>query len=100
MKLSYVLFASLATTAVASPQRLRNLQLDGIGDGLSKAGKDDGSMSMSADAASGDAAVEEDMSVGSKATKLFKPSPSKAGKASMPEEESSMGKSGKALSME
>ena len=94
MKLSYVLFASLATTAVATPQRLRNLEAL---EGLSKAGKDDGSMPE-------EVAVEEpaaDMSVGSKATKLFKPAPSKAGKASMPEvEEISMAKAGKALSME
>ena len=95
MKLSYVLFASLATTAVATPQRLRNAQ---VLDGLSKAGKDDGSMPE-------EVAVEEepaeDMSVGSKATKLFKPAPSKSGKASMPEvEEISMAKAGKALSME
>jgi hypothetical protein len=41
------------------------------------------------------------MSVASKATKLFKPSPSKAGKESMSEfEEVSMAKAGKALSME
>jgi hypothetical protein len=74
MKLSYLLFASLATTAVASPQRLRNLE------------HHEGSMSVS---------------VASKATKLFKPSPSKAGKESMPEvEEVSMAKAGKALSME
>lgn len=95
MKLSYLMFASLATTAVASPQRLRNLQLDA----LTKAGKEDG-MSMSEEVE----AVEEetvDMSVAAKATKLFKPSPSKAGKESMPEiEEVSMAKAGKALSME
>lgn len=117
MKLSYLLFASLATTAVASPQRLRSLQIDA----LAKADKGDGSMSMSEDAAAVEeeaepieadmsaaskaekepAAEDTDMSVASKATKLFKPSPSKSGKASMPEvEEISMAKSAKAISME
>jgi hypothetical protein len=85
MKLSYLLFASLATTAVASPQRLRNLE------------HHEGSMSVEAKASKEELA----MSVASKATKLFKPSPSKAGKESMSEfEEVSMAKAGKALSME
>lgn len=78
MKFGYVLFASLATTTVATPQRLRSLQYL---DGLTKAGKEDGSMSMSGHhAAEENVDVVEEMSVTSKATKLFKPSPSKAGK--------------------
>jgi hypothetical protein len=79
MKFSYVLIAVIAAdfsnSAIATPQRLRTLQE---------------SMSMAK-------ADKDEMSVHSKATKLFKPAPSKAAKAeSMSAAEA---KSGKAQSM-
>ena len=92
MKLSYVLFASLATTATAGPQRLRHL---------------DGHESMSMPSAHAKASKEEVedmpeevMSVDSKATKLFKePYAPKTGKVSMPEVEAAS-KAAKVQSME
>lgn len=114
MKFSYVFFASvaapLASSVVASPERLRTLQMSmsyTLGDVVSaKASKEDDvpgeetaateqkefSMSMGAKA-------EKSMSLAPKATKLFKPAPSKADKGgSMPEDEADS-KSGKAQSM-
>jgi hypothetical protein len=114
MKFSSVLIAAFATnSAVAAPQRLRTLQIS------MSIGEDAAPQTTAAPVETTAAAVEEaapntveevsdvtevkvetEMSVHSKATKLFKPAPSKAAKeASMPEDDAAFAKSGKSHSI-
>lgn len=114
MKFSYVLFASvaapLASSAVASPERLRTLQTSmnyTLGDVVAgKTSKEDEVPEEEPAVAHGKelcmsmgAKAEKSMSLAPKATKLFKPAPTKAGKGGSMPEDVADSKSGKAHSM-